>query len=242
MNQPNFKNLIFIDIETVSSHAEFSQLDDRMQALWRKKHQSITSADLDTPPAESYRDRGAIYAEFGKVITISIGYIYFEGETLKGKIKSLTDHDESNLLIRFQELIQQGWDITKVQFCAHNGKEFDFPYLSRRMIINNLRLPFYLDLMGKKPWEVQHIDTLQMWKFGDYKNYTSLDLLTAVLNIPSPKADIDGSQVTQTYYETKDLNRIGNYCNHDVLATMQVYLRLHNMEIINEENIAFVID
>ena len=107
------------------------------------------------------------------------------------------------------------------------------------MIINSVSLPKSLNLFGKKPWEVQHIDTMNLWRFGDFKNYTSLKLLAEVLGIPSPKDDIDGSQVAQVFYKEKNINRIVNYCEKDVLTIAQVVLRFRNEPLLDSEEIVW---
>jgi len=230
----SFNHLIFIDIETVSQKPAFDELPENLQNQWIKKAQTINN-DSDVSPQELYFEKAGIYSEFGKIICISIGFLYHKEDNLSIKIKSIANHDEKLLLIELIETLSKNLDETKIQLCAHNGKEFDFPYISRRLLINGLSLPPYLELSGKKPWEIQHIDTMQLWKFGDWKNYTSLDLLTQVFGIESPKDDIDGSDVNKVYYVDADLNRIAKYCNQDVLATAQVYLKLKNLdyEIIN---------
>jgi len=236
----NYRNLIFIDIETASGKPDFSELTDAMQDLWVKKA-SLLHNEADLSAQELYFERAGIYAEFGQVICISVGFIHLDNNQNRyARIKALKSHDEKGLLGAFIDLLSK-MDPTKVQLCAHNGKEFDFPYLSRRMLVNGLQLPYYLELAGKKPWEVQHMDTMQMWKFGDWKSYTSLELLAQVFGIPSPKEDIDGSDVNRVYYKENDLGRIAGYCNRDVLTTIQVFLRLKGLEIIETENIEFIL-
>ena len=124
--------------------------------------------------------------------------------------------------------------------CGHNAKEFDFPYIARRMIIHGLKVPAKLNLMGKKPWEVPHLDTMEMWKFGDYKHYTSLKLLTHILQIPSPKDDISGADVAQVYYRDNDIDRIARYCEKDVVAVAQILLRLRGEKILEEDELIAV--
>lgn len=232
----NHRYLIFLDIETVSQNQSFGDLDDRFQELWVKKA-DLLNRNEEYDPSAFYFDRAGIYAEFGKIVCISIGMLYYDEEDeLNLRVKALYDHDEKALLESFVSTFEK-LDQSKIQLCAHNGKEFDFPYLSRRMLIHQIALPDYLDLSGKKPWEVQHLDTLHMWRFGDWKSFTSLDLLTKVFDIPSPKQDIDGSDVNRVYYEENDLDRIAHYCNQDVVATVQVFLRMKGREILPEEKI-----
>ena len=231
----NFQNLIFVDIETASGKPSFGELPEAMQELWIKKA-SLLKNEEEHSAQELYFERAGIYAEFGKVVCISLGFLFFgENKELKARVKALKSNDEKKLLEDFKALLSK-MDQSKIQLCAHNGKEFDFPYLSRRMLVNGIKLPYYLELSGKKPWEVQHLDTMQMWKFGDWKSYTSLDLLAAIFEIPSPKDDIDGSDVNRVYYEEENLDRIAQYCNRDVFTTIQVFLKMKGLEIVEERN------
>lgn len=234
------KDLIFLDIETVSEKSSFSELSEKMQNMWIKK--SIYLKNDDGLSAEElYTERAGIYSEFGKVIVISIGVFYNDNDgKLNLRVKSISNDDEKELLEEFNKTMTEKLDEKKIKLCAHNGKEFDFPYLARRMVINRIRIPEYLSLSGKKPWEINHIDTLEMWKFGDRKSFTSLELLTTILDIPSPKEDMDGSMVSKVYYEENNLEKIASYCNRDVEATAQLFLRLRGMDILSEDKIHFV--
>ncbi len=226
--------ILFLDIETVPQYASFDDVPERFQQLWAKKSLSL-SRDGSIEPDELYQ-RAGIYAEFGKIICISVGFI--TGDELR--LKSFYGDDEKALLADFIQLLDNHYNSPQHFLCGHNGKEFDFPYLCRRILIHGLTLPYLLDTAGKKPWEVTHIDTMELWKFGDYKNYTSLDLLTAIFDIPTPKDDIDGSQVRIVYYEEDDLERIMEYCQKDVTATVQLFLRYKGLDLIDEKNIIAV--
>lgn len=226
----DLKKVLFLDIETVPQHEQYNDVSDRMKKLWDIKANFI--AKNEETPEEVY-ERAGIYAEFGKIVCISVGFLH--GDELR--LKSFYDHDEKQLLNDFCALLNQFYNSPYHLLCAHNGKEFDFPYLARRMLINHITLPKVLDIAGKKPWEVQHLDTLELWKFGDYKNYTSLSLLTAVFDIPTPKDDIDGSMVASVYYKENDLERIKDYCQKDVVALTQLLLRYKGMSLIAPENI-----
>ena len=234
------KDLIFLDIETVSEKLSFSDLSEKMQHLWVKK--SIYLKNDDGLSAEElYAERAGIYSEFGKVIVISIGAFYNDKKgKLNLRIKALSNDNEKELLEEFNNTMKEKLDEKKITLCAHNGKEFDFPYLARRMVVNRIGIPGFLKLSGKKPWEINHIDTLELWKFGDRKSFTSLELLTSILDIPSPKEDMDGSIVSKVYYQDNYLEKIASYCNRDVEATAQLYLRLSDMEILSSDNIHFV--
>lgn len=180
----------------------------------------------ENTPVEEFYERAGIWAEFGKVICISVGYLHRSGKGSEFRIRSFYGHDERKLLLDFRELLKRYFNSSKHALCAHNGKEFDFPYLARRMLINGIELPIILQIQGKKPWEVNHIDTMELWKFGDFKHYCSLPLLCHVFKIPSPKGDIDGSEVASVYYEKKDLERIVRYCEADTIALTRLYLRM----------------
>jgi 3'-5' exonuclease len=232
------ENLIFLDIETVPQSMAFTDLPAEVQKLWEKKSAFIRQGEQT--PAEVYQKAG-IYAEFGKIICISVGLVYAEGGKRKIRIKSFSGKDESQLLREFAALLRTLSLKKNYSLCAHNGKEFDFPYIARRMLVNSIELPAILDTAGKKPWEVGHIDTMELWKFGDYKNYTSLELLTYIFGIPSPKNDIDGSMVAQVFYEDDDLPRIVKYCERDVVAIIQLIMKFRGMELISESDISHAV-
>ncbi|HBX52311.1 MAG: 3'-5' exonuclease [Bacteroidetes bacterium RIFOXYA12_FULL_35_11] len=236
LEQYKTENIIFLDIETAPQHADFNSHLPRMQELWIKKADTLKIVGEGQSAADKeifYRT--SIYAEFGKIICISVGLITEKNNNKIIRIKSFAGDDERKLLLDFSEMIKKL--IPATLLCAHNGKEFDFPYISRRMIIHGIPLPKLLDLSGKKPWEVNHLDTMELWKFGDYKSYTSLNLLTAILNIPTPKDDIDGGDVACVYWEEKDLERIVTYCQKDVLAVAQIFLKLRGEALLDENNI-----
>lgn len=234
MKQQSFEHILFLDIETVGTVESYSQLDEQMKQHWDKKSQWIKHPEEQTP--ELLYSRAGIYAEFGKIICISVAYI--KGDTLR--IKSFTAEDEKSLLLDFAALLNNHFSKDYHRLCAHNGKEFDFPYICRRMLLNGISLPATLNVTGKKPWETSFLDTLEMWKFGDYKHYTSLDLLATLFHIPSPKDDIDGSQVHEIYWQTKDIQRIAHYCEKDVLTVVQLFLRYNGKELLKENQIMIV--
>jgi hypothetical protein len=230
------KDILFIDIETVSMVENYDMLNERFKSQWArkasflKKEEGITDADL-------FHDRAGIYAEFGKIIVIAIGK-YFDSDDGKIglKTKYFAGHEEKSVLEEFKITCEKT-DPSKTKLCAHNGKEFDFPYLCRRMLVNNVSLPSLLNIAGRKSWEVPHLDTMELWKFGDYKHYTSLDLLTALFEIPTSKALMDGSMVNEVYYKEKNLTKIADYCTLDVVAIAQLYLRMKGFPLVEEKNI-----
>ena len=230
------KNILFLDIETVPEKEHFDELSEEARELWSLKTEYRRKEDF-TP--EEFYERAGIWAEFGKIICISAGFFQSVGKENKFRVHSYTG-PEKDLLMQFGDLLDSHFNQPRHMLCAHNGKEFDFPYLSRRMIIHGIPLPSSLSLFGKKPWEVPHLDTMELWKFGDFKHYTSLKLMAHVLGIPSPKEDIDGSMVRQVYYEDRDLERIIKYCEQDVITVAQIFLRLRNEGLLEEEEIVYV--
>ncbi len=234
LNQINNKQILFIDIETVPASPDFNNLNSQMKKLWEKKSKYLIKNEEET--AETVYKKAGIYAEFGKIICISVGF--FNEEIFR--LKSFFGDDEKEVLLQFKSLLKKTYNKDYKYLCAHNGKEFDYPYIARRMLINGIKLPEILNLAGKKPWEINHLDTLELWKFGDYKHYTSLELLTAIFNIPTPKDDIDGSMVAEIYYKEKNLKRIAVYCEKDVVAVTQLFLRYKNQDLIKDENIISV--
>lgn len=233
----NYNNILFLDIETVSQFETYQHLPEDWKGLWDLKA-GIINRNRDEETSETAYPRAAIYAEFGKIICISCGYISGNGEEKKLVIKSYNGDDEKKLLTEFADMLKQWTGNAEKFLCAHNGKEFDYPYICRRMIINGVEIPEILKISGRKPWEVRHLDTMEMWKFGDYKSFTSLKLLAKVLGIPSPKDDIDGSMVNAVYWSEKDLSRIVEYCQKDVVTLVQVLLRLHCEPLVQSENIS----
>lgn len=241
MDELPLYNILFLDIETVSAHAAFEEMDAAGQALWKEKARYWLKDYGEDPagPADCYRDRAAILAEFGRVVCISAGLIT-RGEDPAGdgfRLKSFAGEDERQVLADFSKMLDQHFsDTNRFFICGHNIREFDVPYLGRRMIMHGLPLPAMLRISGKKPWEVRHlIDTLELWKFGDIKHYTSLKLLAYCLGIPSPKEDLDGSQVGRVFYQEKDLPAITRYCEKDVLTVAQVVRRMGGKPLITEE-------
>ena len=232
----NLEHILFLDIETVPQHEQFSDLDETMQQLYADKTEYQRRDEFT---AEEFYERAGIWAEFGKIVCISVGYFKIEGEKRNFRTTTFSG-TEKELLLQFKKLLSEHYNKPQHVLCAHNGKEFDFPFIARRMIVNGIKLPFKLDLFGKKPWEIPHLDTLELWKFGDYKHYTSLKLLTKILDIPSPKTDIDGSQVRDVYYKLKDVKRIVEYCERDVVAVAQIVLRLRNEDLLQEHEVISV--
>lgn len=233
LRELQIENILFLDIETVPLFRQYDDLDDTSKMLWEAKSKYQRKDDY-TP--EDFYDRAGIWAEFGKIVCISVGYFSAKEKTRQFRVTSFTG-EEAMILKKFKALLEGHFNKEKHFLCAHNGKEFDFPYIARRMIVHGIEIPNKLNLFGKKPWEVSHIDTMEMWKFGDYKHYTSLRLLTHILNIPSPKDDIDGSEVYRVYYEENDLDRIRIYCEKDTVAVAQVFLRFRNESLLSEDEI-----
>ena len=240
--------ICFLDIECVSGKASYDELSEEFQYLWKLKSRSVLrrydEPITDEEAAEAYKEKAGIYAEFGKIVCISVGVVGRNPDTKEFfiRLKSFASEDEAELLRDFSEMVTQFYNNTATHsFCGHNIREFDMPYICRRLLINQLPLPHPLNIAGKKPWETKHfIDTLELWKFGDYKNYTSLKLLAAVFGFPSPKDDIDGSEVGFVFWEGNDLPRIAKYCEKDVLATAQLLFKYMRMPVFEEHQIKFI--
>lgn len=237
LEKKKVQDILFLDIETVPQQEKWNDVSIEMQELYAAKTKYQRKEEF-TP--EEFYDRSGIWAEFGKIICISVGYfIEIKGKT-QFRVTSFYGDDEHEILINFKGLLDSHFNKKNHVLCAHNGKEFDFPYIARRMIINRVELPEKLNLFGKKPWEIAHLDTLELWKFGDYKHYTSLKLLTTILGIPSPKQDIDGSEVANVYYKEKNLPRIVEYCERDTVAVAQLLLRFLNKPLVKDNEIISV--
>ena len=247
IDQIDIFNTLFLDIETVSEQANFEDLSEDFQELWTLKCRQFTR-QYDEPidketAANLYVEKAAIFAEFGKIVCISVGIVHRDQQgKLVVRLKSFADESEKTLLQQFLQLIEQHYgDINKHSICGHNIKEFDIPYICRRMVVNQLPFPNPLNLSAKRPWETKHlIDTLELWKFGDYKHYTSLNLLATVLNFPSPKGEMDGSQVGKVFWRENNLDKIAIYCEKDVLATIQLFLRYKRLPILEEDQVIFI--
>ncbi len=237
----NFKkkltDILFLDIETVPLKEQWEKLSEKEQELFSQKTQYQRKDEIT---ADEFYERAGIWAEFGKIVCISVGFFSSIDEQRKFRVKSFFGDDEKKLLQEFKDLLETYFSKNEHVLCAHNGKEFDFPFIARRMIIHQIELPKKLNLFGKKPWEVPHLDTLELWKFGDYKHYTSLKLLTHVLKIPSPKDDIDGSEVAKVYYKEKNIERIVTYCEKDTVAVAQILLKMNNENILEDKDIVKV--
>ena len=229
-------NILFLDIETVPEEENFHSLDDEMKQLWELKTQYQRKDDFT---AEEFYDRAGIWAEFGKIVCISVGYLIIKEDIRNFRVTSFFG-DEKKILNDFINLLNNHFNLPQHVLCGHNAKEFDIPFMARRMIINQISIPNKLNLFGKKPWEIPHLDTLELWKFGDYKHFTSLKLMCKVLGIPTSKGDIDGSQVGYVFYVEKNIDRIVTYCEKDTIAVAQIFLRLRKEDLLIEEEIIHV--
>ena len=230
--------VLFIDVETVPLSSGYNELPEELKPFWDRKAGQISRGDGSTP--EEMFEKAGIYSEFGRIVTISAGVITRSGDIRGLRVKSFYGDDEKSLLEEFAAMVTAFSRGKEALLCAHNGKEFDFPYIARRMLINGLPVPALLDNAGKKPWEVNLIDTMELWKFGDYKHYTSLALICTLLGIPTPKDDIDGSQVAGIYYNEGDIKRIALYCEKDVLALARLFLRLRGDDTIDDSSVESV--
>lgn len=233
------QNILFLDIETASCVPSYDALPEVLRALWDKKAATIRKSKEETASALFF-DKAPIYAEFGKVIVVGLGYMSWDPQGLPVlRVKALRGHDERALLLSFKDLLETRFATDTLRLCAHNGKEFDFPYLCRRMVVHGIPLPAALNIAGKKPWEVTHLDTMEMWKFGDRKSYTSLHLLATLLGITSSKEVMNGSEVNEYYHRKKALDAIANYCMQDVVVAAQLFLRLHGCDLLPPDRIVY---
>jgi 3'-5' exonuclease len=229
---------MFIDVETVSYKKDYEQLDDNLKYLWQKKSNLLFKED--TNYAATYKRGAAIYAEFGKIVCVCLGY-FIDQDCKEFKVKKFTGHDEVALLKDVFAVFDKFFRDNTFALAGHNVKEFDVPYICRRALINRVKLPFFFDdLQNRKPWDSPIVDTLHLWRFGDYKHFVSLELLAAVLHIPTPKDDIDGSMVGDVYWNDNDVDRIAFYCSKDVLTVAQVVLYLNNYNLLDEKNVSFL--
>ena len=242
MINTSYDKILFLDIETTPEKADFNELKPELQNLWTDKYLLLQQRNPERytydSVGEGYAHEAGIYAEFGKIVCISVGYCYRDncGER-HIRTKSFAGDDEKKLITDFMDLVARFFTTPNHSFCGHNIKEFDIPYICRRALINGVRLPDCLQIAGKKPWELNFIDTMELWRFGDYKNFTSLKTLTAVFGIPTPKDDIDGSEVARVYHQEHNIARIATYCEKDVVATIQVFLRLKGESCVATERI-----
>ena len=234
---PTLEHILFLDIETVPEAPDFNLLTSETQELYAAK--TAYKRKEDDLNAEEYYRRAGIWAEFGKIVCISVGFVTNTTDGRQFRVRSFSG-EEAILLTGFSELLDAHFSQSNHRLCAHNGKEFDFPFIARRMLKHQMELPYLLQLMGKKPWEVPHLDTLELWKFGDFKHYTSLKLLAHFFDIPSPKDDMNGSDVARVYYEEDDLERIVRYCEKDVVTLAKVFLKLTVQPELKESEIVYV--
>ena len=243
MNLPIAKeNILFLDIETVPEFENFDDLSPTLQELFATKTSYQRNPNgADEIPAKDFYEKAGIWAEFGKIICISVGYFVKSKTKRSFRTKSFFGVDETQILSGFNSLLEGHFSDSKYVLCGHNAKEFDFPFIARRLIVHQIPLPEKLNLFGKKPWEIPHLDTMELWKFGDFKHYTSLQLLSETLKIPSPKDDIDGSQVATIFYKEKDIQRIADYCEKDTVAVAQLYLRYNNEPLLTTEELVHAI-
>lgn len=232
-------DVLFLDIETVPKLSDFENLDTYEKELWQEK-KGKNKTEEETA-ADYYFNNAGIFAEFGKIICISVGWIKEEGIFSTFELQSFYGDNEQVLLQEFTAFLKQRVATTRnLSLSGHNIREFDVPYICRRLIMNNLKLPEYFEnLQTKKPWEAGLLDSMDWWKFGDYKNYISLKLLAFCLEIPSPKDDISGKDVGKVYWQEKGLERIKTYCQKDVLTVAQILLKLKGLSLISESNIKY---
>lgn len=235
LKQVNIEKILFLDIETVPEVYKFSDLDETTGKLYLDKNRYIK--ERDNLSNDEIYEKAGVFAEFGKIVCISCGIVKDKPGGNEIHMKSYASDDEKELLQEFALLLNRSYNSPNHILCGHNAKEFDFPFIARRMLIHGIDLPGALDIAGKKPWEISHLDTMELWKFGDYKHYTSMSLLCHLFKVPTPKDDISGADVARVYYEENNLARIVTYCQKDVIALIQLFLRFRNEKLVNEDNI-----
>jgi 3'-5' exonuclease len=239
LNKIDPKKIFYLDIETIPQHPSYQDLPEKLRELWDHKASFLKHEPEEN--AESLYERAGIYAEFGKIICISLGFLKGNPQRWEFRVKSLQGHDEEKILLEFNKILEDYFDPSQNFLCAHNGKEFDYPYIARRCLINGITLPSALEIAGKKPWETEHLmDTMQLWRFGDYKSFTSLNLLCEIFKIPTPKDDISGKDIAQVYWEEKNLKRIVSYCEKDVIAMARLFFRFKGLPYFSDEEIIHV--
>lgn len=240
MNDTGLKApILFIDIETVPQYATYDEATPFYQNLWNDKAQYFKNWE-EHGPSNTYLQKAGIYAEFGKIVCISAGYINYNLGQREFRIKSFASENEKDILLRFAAMLNHSFNTSKHTLCGHNIKEFDIPFLCRRMLVHDIALPNILDISGAKPWETTYIDTMQLWKFGDYKNYTSLKLLAHVFQLPPPKDEMEGKDVARVFWQENDLQKIQRYCSADVLTTARIYCKMNQMECISDEEVIYI--
>lgn len=236
------EDVLFIAIQTVPQKVSLDELSPRLQAMWRHKV-DFTAGEENTSPEEAYKEKAGLFAEFGKIINLTAAYFHQQGAEgdLHLRVKTLRQAaNEKQLLEEFIDLLNERFDQSRLRLCAHNGKEFDFPYLCRRMLLQCVPIPPVLNLAGKKPWEVPHLDTMEMWMFGNRKYPVSLDLLAAIFDIPEQEYPLKGEKVSQAYYQEEDLERISRRGQQDVITTAQLYMRYRCSPLLKAEQIQLV--
>jgi 3'-5' exonuclease len=244
MHNIRTEDLIVIDIETASVSSSFNLLDERWQTLWQEKTARVIPEGLTA--SDFYPMRAGVMAEFSKIVCISIGY-FIKEQQLKIRVKSFYGDDEQKILTDFLQTVTKIESFnSKWCFAGHNIKEFDIPFICRRLLVNNMHIPAYLNFQNMKPWETNIVDTFQYWRFGDYKHYTSLKLLAAAMGLPSPKDDIDGSMVGELYHNGTpaeriiNMKRIATYCQKDVVTTANIILRFKNILPVHDDDVEIV--
>lgn len=237
------EDVLFVAIQTVPETQDLQELPARMQAAWHQKAGWLLDPEEDKGPEDLYREQAGLYAEFGRIISISVGYFHEpeDSEDPELRVKSISSaKDERTLLQEFKDLLTERFDPKRLRLCAHNGKEFDFPFLCRRMLLHCVPIPEALNFAGKKPWEVPHLDTMEMWMFGNRKYFVPLEQLAALFNIPVQDEQLAGSEVYNAFYEEGDLNKIIRRGQQDVIVTAQLYMRYRCSPVLKEEQIRLV--
>lgn len=244
----------FVDTETIPGYKDFNDMPEELARMYERKFgHELANNDPDKFDnfEDHYRARAALYPEFGKIVCLVIGVIFVDDKDKqeKLKLKTLCGRHEDKLLAEAAPIIDKFDSLV-----GHNSKEFDFPYLCKRFYVHGIQLPQILNIAGKKPWEVSLIDTMELWRFGSFKGSTSLELFAHCLGLPSPKQDMTGADVAKVYYEMFDhmkdgelpfeaesaaIQKIGKYCQGDVVTLANCYRKLKYQSVIASENVIY---
>jgi len=229
--QDELTGMLFFDLETASEHKNLEELREakpKMADLWAKRSDYLRSRwpedNADKTDAELYDDKAALVPEFNRIVCVSFGRLTWEGLAPSMVIKSYYGSDEISILDGIENVASK---FTKYKMTGHNIKRFDIPVMCKRLLINGYKLPPYLQVHNKKPWEMPFVDTSDAWSFGAWQEgFASLELIMTSLGLDSPKDDIRGEEVSGVFWENQEYTRIAKYCEKDVYSLAQALLKM----------------
>ena len=232
MIKEDIHKLLFVDIETVGVDEDLDSLhhtNPKLSKVWEETgwdyFKRKYSEDSELSSNQMFVKRAALLPEFGKIVCISVGFIVPSGET---KLDSFYG-DEKNILISTSELLNR---VDKLGFviCGHNVKNFDLPYIAKRMLINNIPVPKILPNYTIKPWESRVLDTKEVWGFNSFGGLSSLNLVCTSLGLETSKeGEVNGSNMHKYYYDSNNIEKIKNYCEEDVKCTINLVKKLKKL-------------